>query len=46
MLYANRYQANKARMGGQVVVKVDNGEGGVGYRLMSIDQYNVWRKQR
>lgn len=40
-LYTSRYYARKDATGDDVVVKVCGG-----FRIMSVSDYNVWRKQR
>ena len=40
-LYISRYYASKAVSGGDVVVKVDGG-----YKIMTVNQYNVWKMQK
>ena len=45
-MYKTRYQARKAMIGDQAIVKVDAGGGKIGYRLMDAADYRVWRKQK
>ena len=40
-IYVTRYQAKKAALSHEVVVKVDGG-----YTIMSAYDYQIWRKQR
>lgn len=46
MIYTTRYQAQKAATNGEVTVKLDNGNGGAGYTLMTARDYQIWRKQK
>ena len=41
IIYKNRYQAQKAKRGGEVVVKVEGG-----YTLMDARDYRIWRSQK
>lgn len=41
MTYKTRYQANKAKTGNEVIVKVCGG-----YKLMEAKDYREWRKQK
>lgn len=40
-LYISRYYANKAKTGDQIAVKVCGG-----YKLMTYQQYRIWRTQK
>ena len=40
-IYKSRYQANKDKKYGQVVVKVDGG-----YTIMEYSDWQVWKKQK
>lgn len=40
-VYTSRYYANKAKHGGEVVVKVCGG-----YSIMTATNYQVWKKQK
>ena len=45
-IYETRYQARKAAQYGQVVAKVDAGDGKTGYVVMDCADYRIWRNQR
>lgn len=45
-IYETRYQARKAARYGQVVVKVDAGDGKTGYVVMDCADYRIWRRQK
>lgn len=45
-IYNTRYQARKHSFGGDVIVSVDDGMGGIGYMIMRIEDYWVWRRQK
>ena len=40
IIYPNRYQAQKAKYGNEIIVKVEGG-----YALMSPSEYQIWKKQ-
>lgn len=40
-LFTSRYYANKAKSGDEIAVKVCGG-----YRLMTYNDYNIWKKQK
>jgi hypothetical protein len=45
-IYATRYQAEQAKYGDAVCVKVCAGGDKVGYVLMRPDEYKIWRRQK
>lgn len=45
-IYETRYQARKAAQYGQVVAKVDAGDGKTGYVVMDCADYRIWRRQK
>ena len=45
-IYETRYQARKAARYGQVVAKVDAGDGKTGYVVMDCADYRIWRSQK
>ena len=45
-IYETRYQARKAAQYGQVVAKVDAGDGKTGYVVMYCADYGGWGNQR
>ena len=45
-IYETRYQARKAARYGQVVAKVDAGDGKTGYVVMDCADYRIWRRQK
>lgn len=45
-IYKTRYQARKHAYFGEVVVKVDAGNGDIGYTIMSAADYRIWRNQK
>lgn len=45
-IYKTRYQAKKHMRGLQAIVKVDAGDGQIGYCLMDYRDYCIWRKQK
>lgn len=46
MIYKSRYMARKNANKTQVVAKVDAGYGEVGYKIMEVMEYLVWKKQK
>ena len=45
-IYETRYQARKAARYGQVVAKVDAGDGKTRYVVMDCADYRIWRSQK
>lgn len=40
-LYTSRYYAKKAAYSDEIIIKVEGG-----YKIMTVQQYNVWRRQK
>lgn len=45
-IYKNRYRANKEKSYGDVVVKVCAGPDEYGYKIMSAEEYRVFKNQK
>ena len=45
-IYTTRHKAEQDRLYSEVIVKVDDGQGGTGYTIMSAQDYQIWKKQK